>query len=163
MPSAPPLCSFVAKSWQRLTSSLVERQARRPLPSLGCPSRRKSSPREDRALTFVVLRLNDHFRPVIRVPRGSATMTARGGPKISVRDEVHELVDALPESESAAARRFLEALRTSPDDSLARFLAAAPEDDEPSTPEQDRAAAARDALRQGDRISAAAANRVLLV
>jgi hypothetical protein len=91
-------------------------------------------------------------------------MTARGGPKISVRDEVHELVDALPESESAAARRFLEALRTSPDDSLARFLAAAPEDDEPSTPEQDRAAAAaRDALRQGDRISAAAANRALLV
>ncbi|MDQ3692486.1 MAG: hypothetical protein M3464_02505 [Chloroflexota bacterium] len=82
---------------------------------------------------------------------------------MSVRDEVHELVDALPEGELAAARRYLESLRTSPDDSLARFLAAAPEDDEPSTPEQDRAAAAaRDAFRRGERISAAEAKRALL-
>ncbi len=82
---------------------------------------------------------------------------------MSVRDEVHDLVDALPEGELPAARRYLESLRTPQDDSLARFLAAAPEDDEPSTPEQDRAAAkARDAFRRGERISAAKAKRTLL-
>lgn len=79
---------------------------------------------------------------------------------MSVRDEVHELVDALPEGELAAARRYLEVLRTSPSDSLARYLAAAPEDDEPSTPEQDRAARiAREAFRRGERISAAEVKR----
>jgi hypothetical protein len=82
---------------------------------------------------------------------------------MSVRDEIHQLVDALPEGELDAARRYLEVLRTSPDDSLARFLAAAPEDDEPSTPEQDRAVAtARDAFRRGERISAAEVKRTLL-
>ncbi|MBA2520880.1 MAG: hypothetical protein H0V24_14540 [Chloroflexia bacterium] len=82
---------------------------------------------------------------------------------MSVRDEVHELVDALPEDELPAARRYLEALGTAPDDSLARFLAAAPEDDEPSSSEQDRvAAAAREAYRRGERISAAEAKRTLL-
>ncbi len=82
---------------------------------------------------------------------------------MSVRDEVHELVDALPEGELPAARRYLESLRPPRDDSLARFLAAAPEDDEPSSPEQDRAAAeGRDAFRRGERISAAEAKRTLL-
>lgn len=82
---------------------------------------------------------------------------------MSIRDEVHDLVDALPEDELTAARRYLEVLQSAPGDSLARFLAAAPDDDEPSTPEQDRAAAeAREAFRRGERISAAEVKRTLL-
>lgn len=73
---------------------------------------------------------------------------------------MHELVDTLPEVELAAARRYLEGLRTSPSDSLARFLAAAPEDDEPSTQEQDRTAMmAHGAFRCGERITAAEVQR----
>ena len=79
---------------------------------------------------------------------------------MSVRDDVHDLVDALPEGELDAARRYLEVLRTSPHDSLARFLAAALEDDESSTSEQDHAAAqAPHAVRRGEWVSAAEVKR----
>lgn len=46
----------------------------------------------------------------------------------STRDELHGLVDALPESEIATARRVLEALRTTADPVLHALLTA-PEDD----------------------------------
>ena len=82
---------------------------------------------------------------------------------MAVRNELHELIDALPESELPVARRFLRSLQDANGDSLDRFLAAAPEDDEPSTPEQDRAAAeARDAHRRGERISGEDLKREIL-
>lgn len=82
---------------------------------------------------------------------------------MTVRDKVHELVDSLPESELPAVRRYLETVGEPRDDALGRFLADAPEDDEPSTPEQDRAAAeARAALRRGERVSGEELKRTLL-
>lgn len=55
------------------------------------------------------------------------------------REELHRLIDALPESEWQAARRFLEYLRDRGVDPLLRALADAPEDDEPVTPEEEAA------------------------
>jgi len=53
---------------------------------------------------------------------------------------LHQLVDELPESELHAAERFLEYLRDAGDPFL-QALAAAPPDDEPTTPEEDEGAA----------------------
>jgi len=61
---------------------------------------------------------------------------------MTARDELHQLIDALPESDLAAARRFLEFLQSGEDDPLAWVLNHAPLDDEPTTPEEDREAAA---------------------
>jgi len=73
---------------------------------------------------------------------------------MTVRGSVHELVDSLPESELPAVRRYLETVGEPLDDVLGRFLASAPEDDEPSTPVQDRAATGgREALRRGECVS----------
>jgi hypothetical protein len=69
-------------------------------------------------------------------------MKGSAAPAVSGRDEVDDLVDALPEDELPAASRYLASLRPTRHDSLARCLAAVPADDEPSTPEPDRAAAA---------------------
>ncbi|MBM3465724.1 MAG: hypothetical protein FJX76_26835 [Armatimonadetes bacterium] len=80
---------------------------------------------------------------------------------MSDRADLHRLVDELPEDSTAAAARILEclrdekrdelsqALRESPDDSFLRALAAAPEDDEPETPEE--AAAVQEAIEELDR------------
>lgn len=65
---------------------------------------------------------------------------------MTTREEVHQLVQNLPESELQAARRFLEFLRTAGDDALLRALREAPTDDEPTTPEED--AGAEDAWRE---------------
>ncbi len=82
---------------------------------------------------------------------------------MTVRDDVHELVDALPDSELPAVQRYLESLTRSLDDPLGRFLAAAPEDDEPTTPEEDRKAAeAREAFRRGERVAGEELKRTLL-
>lgn len=82
---------------------------------------------------------------------------------MTVRDKVHELVDSLPESELPAVRRYLETVGEPPDDALGHFLSNAPEDDEPSTLEQDRAAAeARAALRRGERVASEELKRPLL-
>lgn len=55
---------------------------------------------------------------------------------MSIKEELHELVDALPESELRVARRLLEYLRTVTDDPFLRALRDAPEDEEPMTAEQ---------------------------
>jgi hypothetical protein len=54
------------------------------------------------------------------------------------RTELHRMIDELPESELHAAARFLEFLREA-GDPLLRALEAAPEDDEPLTPEDEAA------------------------
>jgi hypothetical protein len=59
---------------------------------------------------------------------------------MAVRDELHALVDALPESELNEARRYLRSVAPAPEHPVVRFLREAPEDDEPTTPEEDRAA-----------------------
>lgn len=59
---------------------------------------------------------------------------------ITSRTKLHQLVDELPESEIAAAERFLAYLRHVQDPVL-RALLEAPEDDEPET-EEERAAVA---------------------
>jgi hypothetical protein len=53
------------------------------------------------------------------------------------KDELHHLIDKLPEGEVQAAQRFLEYLC---DDPLIRMLREAPDDDEPTTAEDDQAA-----------------------
>lgn len=53
------------------------------------------------------------------------------------RDELHHLINELPESELQAARRFLEYLC---DDAVMKMLREAPEDDEPTSAEEDQAA-----------------------
>ncbi len=50
------------------------------------------------------------------------------------RDRIHQLVDSLSERELAAVERFLAQLQNG-DDPVLRALAAAPEDDEPLTSE----------------------------
>ena len=58
---------------------------------------------------------------------------------MTTKERLHQLVDALPESELKAAEHFLEALCKG-DDLLLRVLEEAPEDDEPTTPEEDAGA-----------------------
>ncbi len=55
------------------------------------------------------------------------------------RDELHRLVDALPERQALLAKRLLEVLleEAKADDPLLRALYTAPVDDEPVTPEED--------------------------
>lgn len=59
---------------------------------------------------------------------------------MTAKQELHQLVEALPETEVHAARRFLEFLRSGSDDPLVRALEEAPEDDEPTSREEDQAA-----------------------
>ena len=55
---------------------------------------------------------------------------------MTAKNALHELIDELPAKEVATARRFLEYLRDVGGAGLPRFLAEAPEDDEPETPEE---------------------------
>ena len=81
---------------------------------------------------------------------------------MTIKDELHRLVDELPESESHAAKRFLEYLRNM-GDPLLRTLMEAPEDDEPTTLEENRGAeAAWQEYLRGKAISADEAKRELL-
>lgn len=78
------------------------------------------------------------------------------------RQELHTLVDELPEPELAAARRFLEYLRQQPSDSLRVALDAAPLDDEPVT--EDDLAAIRegfDEQARGETVSHEEVKRLL--
>ena len=59
---------------------------------------------------------------------------------MATKDELHQLVDDLPESEMHAALRFLEYLRDQRNDPFVQALMDAPEDDEPDTPEEQQAA-----------------------
>jgi len=81
---------------------------------------------------------------------------------MTIKEELHRLVDELPDSESHAAKRFLEYLRNMGDPVL-RALMEAPMDDEPTTPEEDKGAeeAWQEYLR-GEAISAEEAKRELL-
>lgn len=58
---------------------------------------------------------------------------------MTIKEELHRLVDELPEGESHAAKRFLEYLRNMGDPVL-RAMLEAPEDNEPTTPEEDEGA-----------------------
>jgi hypothetical protein len=82
---------------------------------------------------------------------------------MTVRDDLHQLIDVLPEDDLAAIRRYVEYLRSGATDAMLWALDNAPEDDEPSTPEEDREAAEawQEYLREGG-ISAEEAKRLLL-
>ena len=58
---------------------------------------------------------------------------------MTIKDELHRLVDELPQKELHGAKRFLEYLRNM-GDPLLQALMEAPEDDEPTTPEEDKGA-----------------------
>ncbi|MGH2561279.1 MAG: hypothetical protein ACRDJH_19590 [Thermomicrobiales bacterium] len=82
---------------------------------------------------------------------------------MAIRDDLHALVDALPEGELDAAQRVLESLTHDHEDTLERLLMDAPYDDEPVSPDEERRAAeARDQFRRGKTISAAEIKRTLL-
>jgi hypothetical protein len=69
---------------------------------------------------------------------------------MSTRDTLHRLLDELPESELAAAERFLHYLRTMADPVL-RALLEAPLDDEPETDDERQAVQeAREELARGE-------------
>ena len=55
---------------------------------------------------------------------------------MSIKDDLHRLVDELPTTELHGAKRYLEYLRNM-SDSLLQALMEAPEDDEPTTPEEE--------------------------
>jgi len=82
---------------------------------------------------------------------------------VSVKTELHRLVDELPETEVMPAKRFLEYLRDTHDDPVLRSLLNAPIDDEPLTPDDVAAIEeAKAAYRRGDYVSAHEAKRELL-
>lgn len=58
---------------------------------------------------------------------------------MTIKDELHRLVDELQTRELHGAKRYLEYLRNMGDPVL-RTLMEAPEDDEPTTPEEDKGA-----------------------
>lgn len=57
---------------------------------------------------------------------------------VLTKERLHHLIDELPESELDAAERVLEYLRARGRDPLLRALVEAPEDEEPTTAEEDR-------------------------
>ncbi len=56
---------------------------------------------------------------------------------MSVKEDVHRLVDELPDNELLEAQRYLQSLIAKEHDSLRHALMHSPLDDEPSTPEED--------------------------
>jgi len=76
------------------------------------------------------------------------------------RTEMHELIDSLSDEELLAAKRYVEFLRSDYTDPLLWALDTAPEDDEPTTPEEEEGLAeAREDVRQGRTISLAEVKR----
>jgi hypothetical protein len=73
---------------------------------------------------------------------------------MATKEDLHRLVDKLPESEVPAAERYLEYLSVARQDPFLRALLNAPLDDEPET-EDERAAMAeaRAALERGEVIT----------
>jgi hypothetical protein len=73
---------------------------------------------------------------------------------MAVRDEVRELLEAMPEEELLATQRYIEFLRSGYTDPVLWLLDTAPEDDEPTTPEEEEAVAeSREQIRRGETIS----------
>lgn len=69
---------------------------------------------------------------------------------MTTKEQLHELIDQLPDSEADTAARVLTALRDTADPFL-KMLAEAPEDDEPITPTDEAAIAeGREAYRRGE-------------
>jgi hypothetical protein len=60
---------------------------------------------------------------------------------MATRQELHDLVDEIPEQGLDEARRYLQALKEANGDPFLAQLLLAPEDDEPTTPEEDAGAA----------------------
>ena len=82
---------------------------------------------------------------------------------MTTRDELHSLIDTLPEAGLEGARRYLEALKQADGDPAYAQLLLAPEDDEPTTPEEDEGAEdAWEEYLRGEAISAEEAKRRLL-
>ena len=79
------------------------------------------------------------------------------------RADLHRLVDALPESEVPVARRILQALSDTAQAEVMYSLEDMPLDDEPTSPEEDAAAAEAWAeYQRGEALSAEEAKRLLL-
>src|SRR5437764_14965683 len=67
--------------------------------------------------------------------------------EMSIKEDVHRIVDELPESELPRLLHHLEMLRAAKNDPFLQALRNAPIDDEPTTPEEDLGAAeARDEI-----------------
>lgn len=91
--------------------------------------------------------------------------TARSRERVvdTARAELHGLVDALSKEELATARRFLGFLQRGAADPFAWILDTAPEDDEPSAPDEDAGtAAAWEEYLRGDTVAAEEAPRRLV-
>ena len=81
----------------------------------------------------------------------------------AIKEDLHRLIDALPDSELLVAHRVLEALIAVGPEGILVSLDDAPLDDEPTTPEEDAGVAeAYEAIKRGDVLSAAEAKRLLL-
>jgi hypothetical protein len=82
----------------------------------------------------------------------SSRTNPRRGREASMREDLHKLIDQLPEADLATAARVLGALTaTASADAALRALDSAPVDDEPETPEEASAvAAAWDEHRRGE-------------
>lgn len=82
---------------------------------------------------------------------------------MTIREELHHIVDDLPDSELATAKRFLVYLSVTSRDALLCTLLDAPEDDEPETPEEaEGMAEAYEDVRAGRLVSHEEARRRLL-
>ncbi|MGH2461300.1 MAG: hypothetical protein ACRDIY_20770 [Chloroflexota bacterium] len=78
----------------------------------------------------------------------------------STRDQLHQLVEKLPDSELDAARRYLEYLETT--GKLPRILAEAPEEPEPVSPDEAAALASAEAqVARGELVPDAEVDRAL--
>lgn len=71
----------------------------------------------------------------------------------NIKEELHRLVDALPEEEAPAARRFLQWLVAEEGDPVIKSLLLAPEEDEEITAEEEAAVQeAREQVARGELI-----------
>lgn len=104
---------------------------------------RESSKPHESILTVLSLDINDNPAMYNGNAEGGGWVVAVEGRlwriSMSVREDLHRLVDELPECEIHAAKRYLEYLRNMGDPVL-RSLMEAPIDDEPTTPQEDKGA-----------------------
>jgi len=80
-------------------------------------------------------------------------MEARAKDKSTLRDELHQAVDQLPDGELDAAHRFVSYLRDEGDPFLKKVREAPPDDEPVSAEEEDGATEAREELERGEAIS----------
>ncbi|GEM_PF-316540 len=88
------------------------------------------------------------------MPLSKTRYESQRGFAMTIKEELHRLIDELPEREARVARPFLEYLRNVGSDPLLKALMQAPEDDEPETDEERVAVQeARDQLARGEAIA----------